>query len=875
MFRTFFENIKDFSLSLKDLICYLQYRQEDMAEHEINLKNTEDSRLRLEENIAKLRASLRHWQQWEIEYEGMREGLAALGEDNRHEGMLAVGNDDDDSQVALGDSQGDLLNAEERGQLLYDNKGNTRSAPDVIGLLLRRIDYVQQNVKTATSLLNAAEDKLTNSTMVVQPDIRSEESLPITEILEELDKEGNVIHSSISYSDQKTSQIVETIRKAGVNGLPKGETPLPPDDTSNELLPSKPNNSSSDSSEVVSESARYSKPRFKKRVSFAEGTKSEPEICTPDHLKTMPRLKKEAVLRDICNRIAEEERGDPEISRYRKALPGHISKAEEALDTVSKTGRRVDIAERCLKTKDYREARRLLKHCQDGKRASLRGAARLLSEMIERKGYHVDHYDWNDKSLWWRGPCGNSKNAAFHRRFWGEAGDKGSSKLCRDENSNIKEQGRLTEDEYHERLSGHLEAQAEIPIKSNTSCTQRINGHNKPEDVGGATAGLRTGCSFEAQEIIHTEESWVTQDPEHRTSVPQDTIFEDGRPNLQSDDETLTTLPGQSFAIENDGNSMSTPVTPVDESPEDAALRRQMLQYNMNEVGAVVAELDLDDEDGDDDAPIEDAYFDEDDNEIDLQDSQDSDEEEDEHGRTWSRVLTQDYFAEMQALEKKLKDGNMINVGPNPEAVAATNGNTIKEPPKDGGLPSGGIVKPKAVGSRGVRFADKLDVQEAPPIKGLGESSSSISTPNLTQKAIFQREAPATAYSMAGLPTKKPSRFKTARKEQTLDSTMSTPHEVDGSSTSPAARKTPINAGKIVERAYDPTVKASEPDDLDPAFLNQEVNAEYHRLRNRMIYRDGGYSKREDERAEVPIDDHEEIGGKKMSRFRAARLGIR
>ncbi|KAL9635696.1 MAG: hypothetical protein Q9164_003293, partial [Protoblastenia rupestris] len=162
-----------------------------MAEHEINLKITEDSRLRLEENIAKLRASLRHWQQWEIEYEGMREELAALGEDNRHESMLAVGRDNNDSQVALGDSQGDLLNAEERGQLLYDNKGNNRSAPDVIGLLLRRIDYVQQNVKSATSLLNAAEDKLTSSTMVVQPDIRSEESLPITEILEELDEEGN------------------------------------------------------------------------------------------------------------------------------------------------------------------------------------------------------------------------------------------------------------------------------------------------------------------------------------------------------------------------------------------------------------------------------------------------------------------------------------------------------------------------------------------------------------------------------------------------------------------------------------------------------------------------------------------------------------
>ena len=33
--------------------------------------NVEQRRLELEENVKKLQASLRHWQQWEIEYEGM------------------------------------------------------------------------------------------------------------------------------------------------------------------------------------------------------------------------------------------------------------------------------------------------------------------------------------------------------------------------------------------------------------------------------------------------------------------------------------------------------------------------------------------------------------------------------------------------------------------------------------------------------------------------------------------------------------------------------------------------------------------------------------------------------------------------------------
>lgn len=40
----------------------------------------EMKRAELERNVAKLQATLRHWQQWEIEYEGMKEDILALGE---------------------------------------------------------------------------------------------------------------------------------------------------------------------------------------------------------------------------------------------------------------------------------------------------------------------------------------------------------------------------------------------------------------------------------------------------------------------------------------------------------------------------------------------------------------------------------------------------------------------------------------------------------------------------------------------------------------------------------------------------------------------------------------------------------------------------
>lgn len=56
----------------------------DMAENGIKVRDSladlERYRLQLEQNVARLRASLRHWQTWEIEYEGMKEEILELGE---------------------------------------------------------------------------------------------------------------------------------------------------------------------------------------------------------------------------------------------------------------------------------------------------------------------------------------------------------------------------------------------------------------------------------------------------------------------------------------------------------------------------------------------------------------------------------------------------------------------------------------------------------------------------------------------------------------------------------------------------------------------------------------------------------------------------
>ena len=96
----------------------------------------------------------------------------------------------------------------------------------------------------------------------------------------------------------------------------------------------------------------------------------------------------------------------------------------------------------------------------------------------------------------------------------------------------------------------------------------------------------------------------------------------------------------------------SMPVIPEDESPEDARLRREMLQYNLNEVGSVVAELELDENYSDDD----DEYIDE----LALDDdlpslNSDLSEDEDEHGRSTGPVISDDYRRQMLELEEKLQ----------------------------------------------------------------------------------------------------------------------------------------------------------------------------------------------------------------------------
>ena len=82
-------------------------------------------------------------------------------------------------------------------------------------------------------------------------------------------------------------------------------------------------------------------------------------------------------------------------------------------------------------------------------------------------------------------------------------------------------------------------------------------------------------------------------------------------------------------------------------------------------------------------------------------------------------------------------------------------------------------------------------------------------------------------------------------------------------------RKT--HADVLVERSpNEANGEIQEPDEFDPALMHQGIAVEYHRMRNRMIQRNGGFTNPENDEAEESLLDG---GPRRVSRFKAARLG--
>ena len=264
--------------------------------------------------------------------------------------------------------------------------------------------------------------------------------------------------------------------------------------------------------------------------------------------------------------------------------------------------------------------------------------------------------------------------------------------------------------------------------------------------------------------------------------------------------------------------------------------------------------------------------------EVDLDGDEDEDEEaEDEYGRSIVPGVTDDYRQQMLDLERKLNARMLENIGPQAdddqtvEQAESVRLLKIQKDEKFDSTISSAKPKPSSKSStKGVRFADDLDVSDAPqPVRAPEPTAASKPTTTISSTIV---ERPAqTTFQPPTAPSKpaKVSRFKSTRSN---DPTTPLPNPQvtlpPPTPTGPAGRTL---ANTIVERTPTSEPEPAAPDEFDPAVLNREIAAEYHKARNKFIQQQGGFQPTDEDRAS-PIVEERNGQTKKVSRFMAAKL---
>ena len=345
-----------------------------------------------------------------------------------------------------------------------------------------------------------------------------------------------------------------------------------------------------------------------------------------------------------------------------------------------------------------------------------------------------------------------------------------------------------------------------------------------------------------------------------------------------------------------DGQSIKG-MNPFD-TADEARLREEMLQYQgLDEVGAIVAELDL--AEGGSEADYD---PDDDDLLIGSETDEDDDDSEDETGKTKHPAISDAYKNKMEELEQRLGLKDMKNLGPDPNLPAdmkkeldrppaaeaarkaaiaraeATAKSSIKKSEDTEGEP-----REKKAKKKSVAFADSLDVaKEEPPQKKQKLPSHPKPEPavNPVGESVIERTEdaeenapPPPAPTATGL--KKISRFK--RDKQAATQTPPT--------ASQEPKPKPLIAPTVLERPSTSDPMSHQPPDptsIDDEMHRRELALEYHKLKNRRIHNQGGYTQHLDEDGdEEDFDDAMQDYGvvdpetgavRKVSRFKAARV---
>jgi len=364
--------------------------------------------------------------------------------------------------------------------------------------------------------------------------------------------------------------------------------------------------------------------------------------------------------------------------------------------------------------------------------------------------------------------------------------------------------------------------------------------------------------------------------------------------------------PGERLVELDDSDNIVTAKTgimSIDDSPQDATMRKQMLQYSMSEVGSIVAQLDLE-ENGSDASESDDYSV-----KPGGSGSVSSADDEDDHGISGNRGLTDIYRKGMLELEAKLNARMVENLGQEAnielEGLAKHARRLLVQPDKDVKVNvNGAEEQPQA---KGVRSTQQLGAIPASPRQSANISMCSSSQPEpatsatATIEAIVERYAP----QKSAIPSqpRKTSRFESTRGEIPLTSPLRHAAINDGSRRSSLnssessstltsafsyqqrpAQSVPSNiplTPNIIERvpSQNPVTRTVPliSDEFEPSLLREQVKAEYCRQRERLLEGQGGFLVQRDQSEEeegVSAGEQEKANDPRtrISLFKAARL---
>lgn len=247
----------------------------EMNQVKDSLFDLERHRRRLEENITELRQSLQHWRTWDAEYEALKEEVDAVAGDSHSAELERIQQE----------FEGDLVNSKEVKEI-FGAKGQ-RSRDQIISVLDHRIDYVTKSIQSLQKQLEQVENKHATASIVSQPDAQDDEGRPITEIVEELDEEDNVLSYKLNRPGESLNHVRDALQKAGVKELPQeeekegqpsggnGESSAAPAE------PAEPKPSTSQAHSPHPASNVTAGKQSKKGVSFAEEVESPVEDLPP------------------------------------------------------------------------------------------------------------------------------------------------------------------------------------------------------------------------------------------------------------------------------------------------------------------------------------------------------------------------------------------------------------------------------------------------------------------------------------------------------------------------------------------------------------------------------------------------------------------